>query len=79
MKGVFGDNIRGAILSIKKGGQKVEFSICGHPELYPTMWGQEKPEPARSVGGCPVHDYVCPVCGYGAGQSPSCDCPEKRY
>lgn len=53
---------------------KVEFPMCGHPELYPTMWGQEKPEPARTIGICPIHDYTCPVCGFGAGCYPSCDC-----
>lgn len=58
---------------------KVEFIMCGHPELIPTMWGQEKPEAARTMGACPLHNYVCPVCGFGVGSAPDCDCPEQRY
>ncbi len=58
---------------------KVKFSMCGHPELCPTQWGQRKPEPVQTIGTCPLHDYTCPVCGFGAGCAPSCDCPERRY
>ncbi|KKM70466.1 hypothetical protein LCGC14_1440480 [marine sediment metagenome] len=81
MKGVFGDNIRDAVASLKtkKTQHKVEFPMCSHPELSPTMLGQEKPEPARSIGGCPVHNYTCPICGFGVGCAPSCDCPEMSY
>lgn len=60
-------------------GYKVEFLMCGHPELIPTMWGEEKAEPARTIGSCPLHNYICPVCGFGVGSAPSCDCPEMRY
>ena len=53
---------------------KIELPMCNHPELYPTMWDQPKPEPARTIGSCPLHDYICPVCGFGVGCAPSCDC-----
>lgn len=59
--------------------KKREFLMCGHPELFPTMWGQSKPEPARTIGECPVHNYSCPVCGFGVGSAPSCDCPDKGW
>ena len=58
---------------------KVEFLMCGHPELRPTGWNRPKPEAVRTVGGCPIHNYTCPVCGFGVGSSPRCDCSEMRY
>lgn len=78
MKGVFGDNIRNAIKTLEgvKVQEKKEFPMCNHPELVPTMWEQKKPKPARTIGECPVHNYVCPVCGFGVGSAPSCNCPD---
>lgn len=55
-----------------------EFPMCYHPELIPTQWEQSKPEPTKTIGECPVHSYVCPVCGFGVGCFPTCDCLEKR-
>lgn len=78
--GVFGDNIKDLVRVIKGGKKKerVEFPMCSHPELIPTQWDQPRPEPARTIGGCPVHDYICPICGFGVSCAPSCDCPDKR-
>ncbi len=79
MRGVFGDNIRDAVETLKpRKKYEVDFIMCGHPELMPTMWGQGKPEPVRTIGECPIHNYICPTCGFGAGSAPSCDCPEMR-
>ena len=82
MEHSFGDNIRDAITTIRgergKKIYKVKFPICYHPELLPTMWGQEKPEPAQTIGECPIHNYTCPICGFGVGSDPSCGCPEMR-
>lgn len=58
---------------------KVEFPMCGHLELWPTGWNQSKPEVARTIGSCPLHNYSCPVCSFGIGSFPSCDCEEMRY
>ena len=52
---------------------KVEFPICWHPESIPA------PGPGQMIGECPIHNATCPICGYGWGQDPSCDCPERRY
>ena len=87
MTGIIGDNIKDAIKTLKNehphgeilDGYKIEFPICGHPELMPNAWNQSKPEACRTVGRCPVHDYTCPVCGFGVGSSPSCNCLEERY
>lgn len=79
VKGLFGDNIRDAVHILKSKKYKVEFPMCGHPELIPTQWNQPRPEPTRTIGDCPIHDYICPICGYGKGQSPRCECPERRY
>lgn len=79
VRGLFGDNIRDAVKTIKgtkRKDYKVEFLMCGHPELFPTMWDQPKPEPTRTIGICPIHDYTCPTCGFGVGCAPSCDCSE---
>ena len=85
-----GENMRDAIRSIV-GNRKealrilgeekyrVPFPMCSHPELMPNMWNQPKPEPARTVGSCPIHDYGCPVCGFGVGCDPPCNCAEMRY
>lgn len=56
----------------------VEPEICYHPELVPTQWEQERPEPTVMVGTC-EHNMSCPVCGYGWGCAPDpCDtAPEK--
>ena len=78
MRGVFGNNIRVAVKAIKPKKYKVDFIMCGHPELIPTMWGQEKPELTRTVGQCPIHNYTCPICGFGVGSAPNCECPERR-
>ena len=56
----------------------VEFPMCGHPELRPTAWEQKKPPATRCIGRCPIHDYICPLCGLGVGSSPDCGCPEMR-
>src|SRR5438132_4117810 len=50
-----------------------EFPMCGHPEwpAYP------KPTPCRTVGSCPDHSYICPVCGFGRGQMPACVCTRR--
>jgi len=47
-----------------------DFPMCGHPEwpMFPP------PAPVRTVGTCPEHDYVCPLCGFGRGQLPPCGC-----
>lgn len=34
--------------------------------------------PIKTQGNCPLHDYICPVCGLGVGGSPGCGCPEMR-
>ncbi len=54
-----------------------DFPMCGHPELFPTQWNQSKPEPCRTIGSCPNHNYTCPVCGWGVGQYPSCNCQSE--
>ena len=75
----FGEHIREVVAALKPEKKyAVEFPMCGHPELVPTMWGQQKPEATRSIGECPIHNYTCPVCGFGAGCAPSCNCKEKR-
>jgi len=48
---------------------------CNHPELFPTQWGQQKPEPCEMVGCC-EKNQSCPVCGWGFGSYP-CDCTNK--
>ena len=58
---------------------KVEFPLCYHPELMSSYLDQPRPEPTRTIGNCPIHNYVCPVCGFGRGSAPECDCPEVRY
>lgn len=82
VKGLFGDNLRDTVRVLKgtksKESHTVEFPMCYHPELMPTGWNQPRPEPARSIGECPIHNYICPVCGFGAGSLPSCGCPEMR-
>lgn len=45
-----------------------EFPMCGHPE-QPWLGA-----PVRTIGTCPVHDYICPRCGFGVGQQPACRC-----
>ncbi len=57
---------------------RLQFPMCGHPELIPICWNQPKPEPCQTIGTCPVHDYACPVCGVGVGCAPPCDCLESR-
>ena len=57
--------------------QKIEFTMCNHPELRPMNWDEPKPEPVRTVGNCPIHDYVCPLCGFGVGCHPGCGCSER--
>ena len=77
MRGLFGDNIRDTIKLLRgdkpmeKTKYQVEFPMCGHPELLPTRWNQPRPEPARTIGSCPVHNHTCPICGFGRGQYPS--------
>jgi hypothetical protein len=81
VRGLFGGNIRDAIETLKPKKQKeygVEFTLCYHPELIPMAWNQAQPEPTLTIGSCPIHDYICPTCGFGAGCAPSCDCPEMR-
>ena len=68
--------MKGVFSKIK---HKTEFIMCGHPELIPMMWGQEKPEPTRTIGRCPIHNYICPTCGFGVGSFPDCGCLEQRY
>ena len=47
--------------------------ICYHPELIPTGWDQQKPEPCEmSTCGC-GENANCPVCGFGWGAYP-CSC-----
>ncbi len=76
---LFGQNIRDTVQALRpRRKYAVEFQMCGHPELIPTMWDQPKPEAAQTIGECPVHNYSCPLCGFGAGCAPSCDCPEMR-
>jgi hypothetical protein len=58
---------------------KIEFCMCGHPELIPTQWNQPKPEPCQTIGSCPTHDYTCPICGFGVGCVPPCNCEERRF
>jgi rubrerythrin len=53
---------------------KVEFPMCRHLEY----WAGEKPKLARTIGVCPIHHYICPVCGFGVTQLPDCNCPERR-
>ncbi|MBA7626617.1 hypothetical protein ES703_34071 [subsurface metagenome] len=65
--------------ALQIGTGKVDFPMCSHPELWPTMFEQPKPGPVRTIGRCPLHDYTCPLCGFGIGCAPSCDCPEQRY
>ena len=50
---------------------KKEFPMCYHNE-----WLRGMP-PVRTIGTCPVHDYICPLCGDGVGCSPSCSCPDS--
>lgn len=45
-----------------------DFKMCGHPELTNMV------PPTKTVGSCPVHNYVCPTCGFGVGTSPPCSC-----
>ena len=58
---------------------KVEFPMCSHPEMIPTQWNQSKSKPCRTIGSCPIHNYICPICGYGRGQYSNCNCEERRY
>ena len=50
----------------------IEFPMCHHPESF---WIAN---PVRTVGYCPVHNYVCPACGFGRGTLPICDCLEQE-
>lgn len=43
--------------------------ICSHPELTPTAWSQQRPEPCRMIGCC-ERSCVCPVCGFGWDEMP---------
>jgi len=49
--------------------------MCMHPELIPTQWNQKRPEPERVVGTC-IHNYSCPICGFGIGTYP-CGCDDE--
>jgi hypothetical protein len=55
-------------------GETKGFRMCGHPEW---LGPGARPEPSLMVGTCPLHDYICTVCGFGAGQSPRCRCDLK--
>ena len=47
---------------------KVDFPICDSP-YHP---------PIKTVGNCPIHDYICPICGLGVGSYYGCGCSEMR-
>ena len=47
--------------------------LCNHPELQPTDFNQEKPEPAEMITCECGKNATCPVCGFGWGNIP-CDC-----
>ena len=49
---------------------------CSHPNLIPTQWNQQRPEPCEMVGCC-EKNQSCPVCGFGFGTYP-CDCIRKK-
>ena len=61
-----------------KNERKLAFSMCSHPPLVPTIGQENKPEPARTVGTCPVHNYSCPVRGFGVGSYPLCHRKESE-
>ena len=46
--------------------------VCNHPGILPITWNQPRPEPCKVVGSC-IHNYSCPVCGFGIGCDP-CPC-----
>ena len=72
----FGQHISELIEEFRKPseGSMREFPLCYHPELYPSQWEQKKPKPCRTVGSCPVHNYICPICGLGVDSYPECEC-----
>ncbi len=51
-----------------------DFPICGHPE-WPSFM---KPKPCPTRGLCPIHNYSCPVCGFGASTFPPCKCNSQQ-
>lgn len=46
------------------------FRMCYHPDMF------DPRPPVRTIGHCPIHDYICPTCGFGTGQLPRCKCVE---
>ena len=50
---------------------------CNHPELFPTQWGQKRPESYTGETCDCGMNFSCPVCGYGFGCYP-CECEKKR-
>ena len=52
--------------------------ICQHPELIPTKWNQQRPEPKEMTKTCQCgQNQICIICGWGFGSIP-CKC-EAQY
>lgn len=44
-------------------------TICHHPNLFPTQWNQQKPQPCEMIGCCELNQ-TCPICGFGTMTMP---------
>ena len=56
------------------------FPMCYHPELAYRylIRGMGLSIPTKTIGSCPEHNYICPVCGFGRGSLPPCHCNDKE-